>query len=158
MIPRSFKHAVIIVFKEIGERRHILVQKRSKSIEKNGGKYAAPGGHYDLTDISTRRTAQREMEEETGWKFRINNFKLFRQTKSIDFYYLLVDNNYKKVNQTSRDEVEKINISDFPSRSILSESFGHIWVDINDFFKLDHTKMFYGYKRDVKEALDSIQD
>ena len=156
MIPRSFKHAVVFVFRENKKRKQILVQKRSENIGKHAGKYAAPGGHYDETDFDTRKTAQREMEEETGWRFNKKDFKLFNQTKLIDYYYLIVKNNYISVKQTSRDEVDKIDKNDFPETSILAKSYGHIWVNIEDFFNLDSKNMIYRFKSDTRKALLSM--
>ena len=60
--------AVMIPLLEIDLQWHVLLTKRSESLDKHRGQVAFPGGAQEMQDEDLQQTALREMQEEVGIK------------------------------------------------------------------------------------------
>jgi len=70
------EYVSIILFEKYP--RNIWVNKRINSEKEFYNHWQCPGGHVEVTDISTQHAAQRELLEETGIKARLKDLKYER--------------------------------------------------------------------------------
>jgi len=61
---KGLRHAVVdaVIFRD----NKVLLVRRAKNMAREAGKYAIPGGYVDR-DETTKQTAMREVQEETGY-------------------------------------------------------------------------------------------
>ncbi len=64
--PRLVRAAVLVPFFERDGRLHLLLTRRTDTVEHHKGQISFPGGTRDTGDVSATATALREAEEEIG--------------------------------------------------------------------------------------------
>jgi len=74
--PRPVLAVDAVVFAMSEEGWRVLLIQRKKDPGK--GKWAFPGGYFDMTDVSVENAAQRELQEETGLDVHVSDLSQLR--------------------------------------------------------------------------------